>query len=74
MKVYSIICDLCGKEVDGWSDIYTIKVKSEAFVNFTNYGDIFADRKKIDLCKCCVADFKEYVQEKRQRSNVGNKE
>lgn len=61
-----ICCDICGRQVDYYSsNYYRIKAKSNNFVTWVNYDDLFADRRTLDICKDCVEDCIEYIKNVR---------
>ena len=49
-KIYCDVCH-CEKQSD---EVFSIKVKSDFFVNYVNYDQLFANRKKWDICTYCI--------------------
>lgn len=70
MKRMVCTCDLCGKEVKFSKNIYHIKVKSAAYLNYGNYDILGADKKIIDICSNCIKDIKEYIKEKNEKRRI----
>ncbi len=70
MRSELIICDLCLRNCTE-DEVFRVPVRSRSFVNYANFDDLFADRRKIDICKECVKDFREFVRTKRQEVNHG---
>lgn len=58
------VCDICGREVSE-KDFYSVKVKSQAFVNYANYDIIGANRQRFDICRNCVEHFIDYVRTRK---------
>ena len=61
MKKICYYCDICGREVSP-KDKYRIKVQSRAFVNYANQEDMFADRRKWDICRDCLDEIGKKVR------------
>ena len=60
MKKICYYCDICKREINP-KDSYRIKVQSRAFINYANQEDMFADRRKWDICKDCLIEIGERV-------------
>ncbi len=57
-----LVCDICGREVTKRKELYTVKVKSSAFLNEANFDVLGANKRKIDICSKCVENFKEFTK------------
>ena len=64
MKKTVCTCDICNREMSDPKHMYHVKVRSNAFLNYVNQEEWYADRKKVDICKDCLAGFKEYMRQK----------
>lgn len=51
------VCDFCGKETES-KDFYRVKVKSNSFVNEVNFDAMMPDRRKFDICRKCIEEFR----------------
>lgn len=58
-----LVCDICGREVTNRKELYTVKVKSNAFIEYHNFDILGADKRKFDICSKCVENFKEFTKE-----------
>lgn len=65
MRKYICTCDICGEEKPE-KELYHIKVKSDSFIDYVNQEDVFANKRKIDICDICVARFQDFVRKERK--------
>ena len=61
MRKEILICDVCKRQVTS-DRLFTIKVKSEAFVNYKNYDTLGANKRKFDICEDCLEAIGEAVR------------
>lgn len=61
-------CDLCGAQINDANSHYRIKVKSNAFITYSNYDCIGSDRRTVDICGCCIENIKKYCTEMREHN------
>lgn len=57
-----LVCDICGREVASRKELYTVKVKSFAFLNEANFDVLGANKRKFEICNKCVENFKEFTK------------
>ena len=61
MRKEILICDVCKRQVTS-DRHFTFKVKSEAFVNYQNYDEFGANKRKFDICEGCLEAIGEAVR------------
>lgn len=66
----TMICDICGNEIEHRTHFLRIKAKSTRFINYSNFDSIGADLKKFDICIPCVVDFQTFVQLRHGDSQI----
>ena len=60
-------CDICDREIKSREKKYTIKVQSDAFVNYANFDTWRPDRKKWDICEDCLIEIGNKISKKYEK-------
>ena len=69
MRKEILICDVCKRQVAP-DKHFTIKVKSEAFVNYQNYDTFGANKRKLDICEDCLEAIGVAVRKGAENDNL----
>lgn len=73
MRQVVCTCDIC-REVRPEKELYQVKVRSLRFIDYVNQEEIFADRKKIDICDYCIAKFKDFIRKEKRKNTYSEEE
>lgn len=58
-------CDICEGQIHR-GEYYTVKIRSDIFLNRSHYDKLFGDRKRIDICESCRHKFFMFVRNMKE--------